>query len=380
MKCIYNGKLIKDGKVYTDKCLLFDDKIRHIISQHELNDFDVEEKIDAKGHFISPGFIDIHIHGINGEDASDGKEDGIREICRYVPRFGVTSFLPTTMTISYEELTQAFDTIKKVRDSDYEGAEIIGIHMEGPYINKERKGAQKADYIRVPEYELVDKYKDILSIITIAPEVDGATEFIKKVTANTDIVLSMGHTNATYEQAMEGIQCGISHATHTFNAMSSLHHRKPGAVGAALTSDVKCELIADKFHVHPGLYNLFVKAKGLDKIILVTDCIRAGGLEDGEYTLGGQKIIVENNTSLLEDGTIAGSVLKLNNAVHNFNDNASVDIAEVIQFVTENPAKSLGIFDRKGSIDLGKDADIILFNDNIDVIMTIGKGNILYEK
>lgn len=382
MKCIINGKIIINNDVLLDQAICFTDRICGIGDLSTLEKkFGPLEIIDALGSYVTPGFIDIHIHGIEGHDVCDGDIEGLNVISKAINKYGVTSYLPTTMTIPIEEMHHVLDQINRVKESDYEGAEILGVHLEGPFINKVCKGAQNEKYIIGPEYKLIEDYKELIALITLAPESEGAQEFIKKVSATTNIVLSMGHTNATFEEAMAGIENGISHATHTFNAMSKLHHRQPGVVGAALVSDdVKCEVVADNIHMHPALYKLFVKTKGLDKIILVTDCVQAGGLPDGEYTLGGQKIFVNGDKSVLEDGTIAGSVLKLNKAVHNFKESVDLNIEDIIRFVTENPAKSLGVYDRKGSLEINKDADIALLDENTEVMMTIGKGKILYEK
>ncbi|WP_105618708.1 N-acetylglucosamine-6-phosphate deacetylase [Vallitalea okinawensis] len=382
MKCIINGKIITNNNILLDQAICFTDKVCGIgelsVLEKKFGSLDI---IDAKGSYVTPGFIDIHIHGIQGHDVCDGDIEGLSVISNAITKYGVTSYLPTTMTIPFDDIYHVLDQIKCAKESHNEGAEILGVHLEGPFINKERKGAQNEKYIIMPDYQLIEDYKELISLITIAPETEGAMDFIKKVSATTNIVLSLGHTNATFEEAMEGIENGITHSTHTFNAMSGLLHRKPGVVGAALLSDdVKCEVIADNIHMHPALYKLFIKTKGLDKIILVTDCVQAGGLPDGEYTLGGQKIFVEGNKSVLENGTIAGSVLKLNKAIHNFKESADVNIKDIIRFVTENPAKSLGVYDRKGSLEVDKDADIVLLDDNTEVMMTIGKGKILYEK
>lgn len=382
MKCLYNGRIITPEGILEGKALLYDKKISNIIDMSELDQYtEIEEKIDAEGRYISPGFIDIHIHGGDGKDVCDGSKDGVLHIANYVASTGVTSFLPTTMTLEMNQLRTILDTVRDAKAEQTTGAEILGVHLEGPFINKALKGAQDGTYIVPPSEELVMDYKDIISLITLAPEVEGAYDFIAKMAKETDIVLSMGHTNATYDEAMKGIEKGITHSTHTFNAMSKLHHREPGVVGAALTTDVCCELIADKIHVHPAIFKLLLRAKGTDKIILVTDCVRAGGLAEGEYTLGGQKIIVKDGISKLESGTIAGSILRLNQAVKNFDDAIDeVTLSDVIGFVTENPAKSLGIYDRKGSIEVGKDADLVIFDDDLEVKMTLGKGTMLYEK
>lgn len=379
MKCLYNGKIIISGKLYHKKAILFDEKIRNIINEEEINNIDGIEKIDVKGKYISPGFIDMHIHGFDGFDTMDATEEAMQAISKGIARNGVTSFLPTTMSMPIENINRALDNIRKIKEKGVQGAEILGVHVEGPFINKKFKGAQKKEYIIPFDYDIINDHKDIISLITIAPELEGALDFIKKVKNETNIVLSIGHSDATFEETLEGITCGISHITHLFNAMTGLHHRNPGVVGAAFTSNVSCELIADEIHVHPGLFSMLLKVKGLDGIVLVTDCMSAGGKEDGEYELGGQKVFVKNKRAKLEDNTLAGSVLNLNNAVYSVYKHTDYSIPQLIQLVTLNPAKVLGLDSIKGSLDIGKDADITVFDEEINIAMTIGKGKILYE-
>jgi N-acetylglucosamine-6-phosphate deacetylase len=379
MKCLYNGKIIISGKLYHKKAILFDEKIRNIINEEEINNIDGIEKIDVKGKYISPGFIDMHIHGFDGFDTMDATEEAMQAISKGIARNGVTSFLPTTMSMPIENINRALDNIRKIKEKGVQGAEILGVHVEGPFINKKFKGAQKKEYIIPFDYDIINDHKDIISLITIAPELEGALDFIKKVKNETNIVLSIGHSDATFEETLEGITCGISHITHLFNAMTGLHHRNPGVVGAAFTSNVSCELIADEIHVHPGLFSMLLKVKGLDGIVLVTDCMSAGGKEDGEYELGGQKVFVKNKRAKLEDNTLAGSVLNLNYAVYNVYKHTDYSIPQLIQLVTLNPAKVLGLDSIKGSLDIGKDADITVFDEEINIAMTIGKGKILYE-
>lgn len=379
MKCLYNGKLILKDQVITGKAIIFDERIYDIVDENELSTIKNLEKIDAKGNYISPGFIDIHIHGFDGYDTMDGTEEALKSISKGITRNGVTSFLPTTMTMSKERILNALEAVRQFKGKETEGAEILGVHMEGPFINVKFKGAQDPQYIIPSDFEMVKAYKDIISLITIAPETEGALEFIKKVKRETNIVLSMGHTAATYEEAREGIICGISHVTHLFNAMTGLHHRNPGVVGAALTHDVTCEVIADTIHIHSGLFSMLLKTKGLDKIVLVTDCMSAGGKEEGEYELGGQKVIVKDKQARLEDNTLAGSVLNLKDAVYNVNEHTDFTIPQLISLVTATPAKILGVNQRKGTLEVGKDADITVFDNKMNISLTIGRGKILYE-
>ncbi len=366
MKAIINGKIILKDGIVENKALLFDDKIIGLADDAAAAD----EIIDAQGLYVSPGFVDVHIHGYLGEDASDGSEDGLRRMAQGVLQNGVTSFLPTTMTVSWAEIEAAFAVIRRLMPesctADFPGAQILGCHAEGPFINPSKKGAQAAEAILPPDAKKMLRHKDVVRMVTFAPEMPGGIEFAQEIKRESDIVLSIGHTNATYEEAMAAINAGADHMTHTFNAMSALSHRAPGVVGAAFCSDAYCELIADTFHIHPGLFKLFSKAKG-ERLVLITDCTRAGGLEDGEYTLGGQPIFVKGIECRLQDGTIAGSVLKMNNAVRNFRDHAGVPLHEAVNCASLYAARSIGADAAKGSLEAGKDADIVLMDADCGV-------------
>ena len=284
------------------------------------------------------------------------------------------------MTVSEKEILAAFDAARKVKgESEYYGARILGINCEGPFINPSKKGAQAEEHIKRPDGDFIIDNADILKVYTVAPEMDGALECIEKVYKDGRVLSSMGHTGATFEEAKAGIAAGVRHTTHLFNAMTPLMHRNPGVVGAALSDDrVSCELIADTFHVNKGLFGIVAKLKG-DKLCLITDCMRAGGMPDGDYTLGGQPVKKKGIQCLLEDGTIAGSVLKLNNAVKNLYDNTDLSVAEAFAAASLNPAKVLGEDKEIGSIEAGKRADIIICDDDFNIIKTIIGGTLRYE-
>ncbi len=374
MKCIINGRIVLPKEVVTGMAIVFDKKVRAILPQSEIN-VEEYEVIDAKGNLVAPGLVDIHIHGYLGEDASDGNAEGLEKMAKGIAENGVTSWCPTTMTIAKEEILEAFETARKVKaKTAYYGAKILGINCEGPFINPSKKGAQPGEYILPPDGDFIVGNADILKLFTVAPEMDGALECIKKVYEDGRVLVSMGHTGASFDEANVGIEAGVRHATHLFNAMTPLQHRNPGVVGAALTDErVSCELIADTFHVNPGLYKLVAKAKG-DKLCLITDCMRAGGMADGDYTLGGQHVIKTGIQCLLEDGTIAGSVLKLNEAVRNFKNHTDLSLPEVFACASLNPAMAVGEADNIGSLEVGKCADIIICDEDINIIQTIIDG------
>lgn len=376
MKCIINGRIVLPKSVLTGHAIIFDEKIRAIVPEAEINTEEYE-MIDAQGNLVAPGLVDIHIHGYLGEDASDGSTEGLKKMAAGIAKNGVTSWCPTTMTMHKDVILEAFDTARKVKaEKECYGAKILGINCEGPFINPSKKGAQPEEFILPPDGDFIVDNADILKLFTVAPEMEGAIECIQKVSADGRVLVSMGHTGATYDEANAGIEAGVRHATHLFNAMTALQHRNPGVVGAALSDErVSCELIADTFHVNPGLYKLVAKAKG-NKLCLITDCMRAGGMEDGDYTLGGQHVIKTGIQCLLEDGTIAGSVLKLNEAVRNLRNHTNLSIPEVFACASLNPAKAVGEADKIGSLEVGKCADIIICDEDINVVSTIINGRI----
>lgn len=376
MKVIINGKIIQKDCILENKVLVFDKKIIDICDTVPKNC----EVIDAKGMYISPGLIDIHIHGSKGADTMDGSVEAIDNISNSIIENGVTSFLPTTMAMDKEKIYKSFETIKEAMNTKSCGAKVLGVHMEGPFINVSYKGAQNSKFIIEPNFEFIKDYTDIIKIISYAPEVDKEFEFTKYIKKHTNIILSICHSNLTYENAKAAIEHGVSNITHLFNAMSPLNHRDPGVVGAALMSDVYCELIADEIHVNKDIFQFVLNNKGKDKVVLVTDSMRAGCMEDGEYELGGQVVYVKENSARLENGTLAGSVLTLNKAVYNFLGNTNLKLHEAICLASLNPAKSINIENRKGSLDIGKDADISLFDKDLNCYLTIVEGKEVFNK
>ncbi len=377
---ITGGKIVLPDSVVCGKSLVFDSDSGKIIGVVDNVPSDASV-IDAGGNYVAPGLVDIHIHGYLGEDTSDANADGIRKMAYGVAKNGVTAFLPTTMTVAKDGIVAALNAVRSLKEESktWDGAEIIGVHAEGPFINPSKKGAQAEENILVPDADFIIENSDIITSVTLAPEMDEGHKCIKKLKAESNVLISMGHTDAKFEEAISAAKDGVSHATHLFNAMSALNHRNPGVVGAALASDdVSVEVIADTFHIHPGLYSIIAKVKG-DKMILITDCTRAGGMPDGEYELGGQPIFLKGIECRLADGTIAGSVLKLNDAVKNVLENTSLPVYEVIKMASLSPARAIRCADRIGSLEEGKDADIIIADANMNIIKTIKKGKTIYE-
>lgn len=379
MKAIINGKIILKDRVAEGMALLYSNVIEGIVTPDQIPAD--AEAIDAKGGYVSPGLIDIHIHGYLSKDVCDGEEESIRTIAGGIVKNGVTGFLPTTMTVDMKVIKKALQVCRDLKEESktWAGSEILGCHAEGPFISESKKGAQDPKYILKPDAAFVKEYADIIKIITLAPETD-TEDFaaIREIARDTDVVISMGHTSADYETAMASTSVGVRHVTHLFNAMTPLAHRAPGVVTAALNSDVTCEVIVDTFHVNSCFYDLLYKIKGR-KLCFITDCLPAGGLPYGEYTLGGTKIIYNDIVCRLEDGTVAGSVLPLNQGVWNVYTNSNIPLNECVNGATLNPAAAIGIDDRKGSLDVGKDADIIITDDSFNVQKTIIGGKIRYE-
>ena len=381
MKAIKNCRIVLRDKIKEDGVLLYGEKTEIIISAAELDNYDLTEVIDAGGNMVTPGLIDIHTHGYLDRDISNCGAEDIKKIACAITENGVTSFLPTTMTVPLPQIEASFDACREKAEESraWEGAEILGVNCEGPFISVSKKGAQKEEDIKKPDAGFIIKHSDIVKIVTIAPEEDTDFENIKKIKENSGVTVSIGHTAATYKTAKASFDAGVSHATHLFNAMTPLSHREPGVVGAALTDGrVACELIADTYHVDKALFEMVYKLKG-EKLILITDTAPCAGMPEGEYMFGGQKIYSDGTRVVLADGTLAGSVLKLNVALRNFKENTSLSVPEIVSLATFNPAKEIGA-ESKGEISPGKDADYVIFDDNFNVIKTIKKGKVVYEK
>jgi len=384
MNLIKNSKIILKDQII-EGAVLFSSKIESII----IEDIDVHldklkntygslNVIDGKGYYLSPGFVDIHIHGTAGFDTMDGTQQAISKIKSSLIKSGVTSFLATTMSMPINEIIKALKAIRYDMDEEHigsDGARIIGCHLEGPFLNKEYKGAQASKDIVYPDIELIKEYINIIKIVTVTPEIKSAEAMVRYL-KDEGIVISAGHTGASYEDILSARKWGLSHVTHLFNAMTKLHHRKPGIIGAALTTDMTCELIADFIHLHPAIIKIVLQAKELDKIILITDQMRAGTLGEGDYDLGGQKVFVKEGSARLEDGQLAGSILTIDQAVRNINQISELNLNEIINMVTYNAAKLLGLEDQIGLLKEGNRADFVMLNKNLEVINVYKDGQL----
>ena len=372
--CILNGKVILKDQVIDANVFVSGSKITEI-SKRQPED---ETVIDAKGRYVSPGFIDVHSHGRGGSDTMYPTFDDINTITTASIKTGVTSILPTTMTMSVEDTYAAIKNVAENIDK-VDGSKILGVHMEGPFFNKKYKGAQPEEFMIEPTVEnyhaLTGEYDWAVKKLSLAPEREGCIPLIEYL-VKEGVTVSIGHTDATYDQAVAGINAGATSGTHTYNAMTPLTHRNPGVVGAIMSHDqVYAELILDGIHVSFPAAKVLLKAKGLDKVMLITDSIEASGLPDGQYKLGNQPVYVKDNTARLKYGTLAGSILALNDAVKNAYKNLDLTIYEAVNLASYNPAKNLNLIDL-GEIAVNKTADIIMFDDDIRVDFAMVDGKI----
>lgn len=365
--CIENGSvLIKDGKIAK-------------INPEEHDD----EIIDANGLYLSPGFIDVHIHGAGGCDTMDGTSEAINTISKVIMEHGTTSFLPTTMTMSIKDINKTLKVIKKVKEEGSLGANVLGAHLEGPFINLYALGAQNLKYILKPSIEdykkIIDGCEDIVKSITLAPEAKGANELIEYI-SKTGVICSVGHTKATYEEIIESIKYGVSHSTHFYNAMTGFKHREPGVVGAIFDSNIKAEIICDGIHVSYPALRIAFKLKSTDNVLLISDAMMACCMEDGKYELGNQDVYVKSGIARLENGLLAGSVLTLDRAVKNVHEHCNIPLYEVVKMATYNPAKYCKVDSHKGLIKEGYDADLVLFDENINIKKVFINGEEKFNK
>ena len=336
----------------------------------------------ADGLVAMPGFIDLHVHGAVGADVLDADPDGLVRMARFFATHGVTAWLPSTMTATAQDTERALKAVRAVAGPVDGGATILGAHLEGPYLNRARAGAQDPALIRTADRSEVAELLDagLVRLLAVAPEIEQNRWLVTEAAAR-GLTVSAGHTDATYDQALQAVADGVRHITHTFNAMRPLSHREPGLLGAALVvPELRCELIADNVHVHPAVMRLLVQAKGPDGVVLVSDATRATGLPEGAYTVGGQPGFHTNGAVRLADGTLAGSVLTLDRALHNLQAATGRPLAELWPATSRNSAQAIGVGDRKGALEPGKDADLVLLNPALQVVVTVAEGTVVYAR
>ena len=321
----------------------------------------IESLFETDG-VVLPGFIDEHIHGAGGADAMDGSVEALQTVSEYLAREGTTGFLATTMTQSPENITKALSAVKEIRtNGEYKGAEVLGVHLEGPFISPKHVGAQPLEYVAVPS------------------AVDGGLELIRHL-SKVGVVASVGHTGGKYSDVVKAVEAGATNVTHTYNAQTGLHHREAGVVGAAMLLDeLNCEMICDTIHVSVPAIKLVIKNKPSDKYTLITDAMRAKGMPDGLSELGGQEVFVKNGEARLKDGTLAGSVLKMNVAIKNLVEKVGVPFTKAVDFATYNPAKNIGVLGDRGTIEVGKRADFTVLDGDFNVLYTVVGGKVVYK-
>ena len=361
--------IIKGGKVFQEDGSFLEQAI--YINDHRLVDKaeyqDDGEVIDAEGLLVLPGLVDIHSHGAAGEDFSDGNSEGLKKILQYEKRCGITSYCPTSMTFPKERLRQIFASIKGAQTED--GATVVGINMEGPFLDPAKKGAHVEKWIAAPDVAFVRELNQdadgLVRLVTVAPNMDGAEEFIKEM--HEEVCISLGHTAADYDCASRAMKLGAHHVTHLYNAMQPFGHRAPGLIGAAM-DDPECmvELICDGYHIHPSAIRAAFRMFGPERVILISDSMRATGMENGTYELGGQEVTVKDRKAVLKDGTLAGSATNLYGCMCKAVE-FGIPLEQAIMAATANPARSIGIFDRVGSIRIGKQADLLLVSENLEL-------------
>lgn len=361
---VLSDQMIEDGAI-----MIKGDKIEKIYKKGDPIEANEEVK-DYGQATISPGFVDTHIHGFSGCDIMDKSSQSVKVICKDILSIGVTSFLPTTLTASVDDLNEVVKIVGDCRDSY--GAKIQGIFLEGPFFTDKYKGAQNNEYFSKPSIEKLKKWQELsgnlIKKIAIAPELEGAEDFIREA-RKIGVYVGLGHSDATFEEAKRSVDAGANIFVHTYNGMSGLHHRNPGMVGAALTlEDVFAEMICDGHHVHPAAANVVVKARGCDSVMLVSDCMMAGGMPPGQYKLGDFNVTMDGKTARLEAGNLAGSVLSMKEAVKNVISWGIASPLEAIHMATLVPAKSVGIDDVCGVIDEGRVADLVILDDKYEII------------
>jgi N-acetylglucosamine-6-phosphate deacetylase len=386
--------LINGGQIYTEEKIIENGYIKikdqRIIELGPVNQLTTEdgfEVVDIPSHYkVIPGFIDTHIHGVNSADTMDATKDALHQMSKALPGEGTTSFLATTITQDNKAIEEALVNVGDyIRNQQSPGkAEIIGIHLEGPFVSAKRAGAQPLKHIVDPDLENLKKWDTLsgenIRVVTLAPEQAGGIEMIRYLREKS-IIASIGHSDATYEQVIEAVKAGVNNVTHLFNQMRGIHHREPGVVGAALLHDeLKAEIIVDGIHVRPEMVKLAYQQKGKEGLILITDSMRAKCLKNGQYDLGGQEVTVKDGKAVLEDGTLAGSILKLGEAVKNIQTFTGCSLEDAIVMASVNPAKQLNIYDKKGSIAEGKDADIVILDGSLEVFMTFCRGERAFDQ
>lgn len=365
---IKNGLVFKENGEFKQEDLFIENQ-RIVATKEEVSD---QEVVDAKGAYVLPGFVDVHSHGAAGKDFCDADVEGLSEILKYEKAHGITSYCPTSMTLTKEELLPIFSTVKELKE-DSSQARVVGINMEGPFLDRVKKGAHVESKIIHPSVDFFRECNEmtggIIKLITLSPNEEGSEEFIKEL--KDEVYISIGHTTADYDCTMKAIKAGAHHITHLYNAMPAFGHREPGVIGAAFDSpEVMVELISDGYHIHPSVIRSTFQMFGPERVVLISDSMRATGMEDGTYDLGGQKVFVKNKKATLASGTLAGSSTNVFDCMKKAVE-FKIPLADAIFAATRNPAKSIGIYDEVGSLTPGKRADVLLVDQELNLVKVI---------
>ena len=378
-----NATLVLENKLINGSILIFKNKIERIFTdKDDLSEFTFDEVIDLEGKYLGPAFIDIHIHGADGADVMDSSEEALRKISSYLVREGTANFLATTLTSSKEILKEILKVVANLQNKDIEGANIFGVHMEGPYFSIEYKGAQNDKYMLPASIKELEEYlsvkEGLIKLFSISPHNQENLEAIKFL-SDRGVIVSVGHSAASYEDVMKAIDLGLSHATHTYNGMKGFTHREPGVVGAIFNSDnIMAEIIFDKIHVHPEAVRTLIRVKGVDKIVCVTDSMSATGLAEGQYKLGELDVNVKDGQArLVSNNALAGSVLRMDMAFKNLME-LGYSITDAFKMTSTNAAKEFKL--NTGILKERKDADLVILDKAYKVCMTMVKGKIKYTK
>jgi N-acetylgalactosamine-6-phosphate deacetylase len=372
--------IIGEGDNYDNCSLLIEHgKITKIVNKPKENILN----FNLPGATILPGLIDLHIHGRDGCDVMDGDINALNTISSSLVKHGVTGFLATTVTSSWDKTIRALNAIGQAARSKMPGAAVLGGYSEGLFFTKDHKGAHDENYFLELTIERVDEMIDAaqgaLKVIALAPEKENAVKVTRHIT-NRNVKVMLGHTNATFQETLDALDAGACGGVHVFNGMRGIHHREPGCTGAVLIKDCSVEVIADGVHLHPAILELISRLKSAGKINLISDCINAGGMPDGEYTLGELQVDVKSGIARTKEGSLAGSTLTLEKAVVNMAKMANIELRDAVHMASLSPALFLNIEDTKGSIKESKDADLCVVGDNGEVLMTIIEGEIVYSK
>ena len=373
---IVNGQVYLDG-VFQEKTIGIESGYIHVLPLGQRPE-DGAKVYDAAGKKVVPGFIDVHSHGAVGVDVNAATAEELEKIGHFMATQGTTSWLCSVLTDTKEQTLWCIDEFKKHKEMEGNGANLLGIHLEGPFLAKEFKGAMPEHLLRDADVELLKEYQDAaegnIRYLTVSPEIDGIVDAIPLI-KELGIVVAIGHSGADYDTSMKAIENGAASCTHIFNAMKLLHQHFPAIMGAALESDIYCEAICDGRHLHPGVVRLLIKTKGIDRVVAITDSIMAAGLPDGNYKLGvNDVVVVDGDAKLASNGVRAGSTLTTGQALKNIMAFTGRPLEEVLKLLTENPAKLIGVFDKKGSIAEGKDADLVVLDEENNVTDTFVMG------